>query len=114
MARKNRITRPEAVDLLLEACPTFRAWVDGAPELFTADSWQNNSRAVMATFLNNFARHLLTLQLHQDSDALDAAARAIERLCRDGNASVGRVSMRDFLENVDSIWRSCNVDPSEF
>jgi hypothetical protein len=114
MKRRHRITRPEAIEVILDACPGFRAWVNKFPELFTLQSWQENSRAVMATFFGNFASHLLMQHQLENTDALDAAAKAIERLRKDGNASVSTVSMRDFLESVDSVWTAGKVDPCEF
>jgi hypothetical protein len=114
MKRRHRITRPEAAEIILEACPVFREWVIKFPDLFTLQSWQANSRGVMATFFKNFARHLLMEHQRRNTDALDAAAKAIERLRKDGNASVSTVSMRDFLESVDSVWSAGNVDPCEF
>jgi hypothetical protein len=114
MRRKHRITRPEAFHIILEACPAFRDWVHGFPELFTPQSWQDDSRDVMGTFLSNFARHLLALHQVRNTTALKEPANAVERIRKEGDASMSRVSMRDFLESLDTVWRARKVDPCEF
>lgn len=100
------IEQPEAMSLLVRACPSFaEGWREHVEE-------HGNELAYVAA--GAFARHLLALHQANDISSFPAVAAAIERLHVDGSPWVKQFATIGVLEGVQNVWSHSNTDPEQF
>ena len=88
--------------LFLEACPSFRAAWKAAPE------------GLLYVGLGDFARHLLQLQQHNQTQEFREVGRVIERLHVEGDHYVREAATTALFEAVQDVWGRSKVDSEKF
>jgi hypothetical protein len=97
------------MDVLIAACPTFRAdW-----EAFRYH-WQDEPDLPYYVALGDLARHLIGLLELGDHAALTEAFRAIERLLIEGDAYVQEAAALGLLENLQNSGLHRTTEPAQF
>jgi hypothetical protein len=91
------ITAKQVIPMLSEACHSFRSTED-----------------LLYIALGNFARHLLELYQHQETDSFPAVARVIEQLHTEGDGEVREAATIGLLEDIQNVWANNRVDPELF
>ncbi len=100
------IDKQQAMQLIVEACPSFEPlWVQHLEE---------HGDDLMYIAAGDFARHLLTLFLDGRHDRFPGLGRAIELLHRDGSTWVREFATIGILESIQNVWSNSGTDPSSF
>jgi len=91
------ITARQVIPLLSVACPSFHSMED-----------------LVYVALGDFARHLLELHQHRQTDSFPAVVRVIEQLHTEGDGEVREAATIGLLEDIQNIWANNHVDPELF
>jgi len=96
----------QTIDVLLEACPSFRpAWDEHRGE-------HGEELPYVAAGL--FAHHLLSLFRSGDKTCFASVGAAIERLHTKGSPSTREFATIGVLEGIQNVWGNGGADPEEF
>ncbi|WP_207064411.1 DUF7674 family protein [Niveibacterium umoris] len=100
------IEKSQAIEVLVEACPSFAPlWAAHLAE------WGND---VLYIATGEFASHLLAIYREGDQLQLARVAVAIERLHTEGSPWVKELATIGVLEGVQNIWANSGEDPESF
>jgi hypothetical protein len=100
------IEQNEAMQLLVDACPSFReSWAKHLSE-------HGNDLLYLAA--GDFARHLLHRQETLETSEFCAVGRAVERLQVEGDSWVKEFATIGVLESIQNVWSHSATDPETF
>jgi hypothetical protein len=97
------ITKEQVIPLLLEACPSFE------------QPWEeSDDKDLLYVVLGEFARHLLQLQLSEQTANFQSVGNVIERLHLEGDSNVREAATIGLLEGIQNVWGHSTVTPDLF
>ena len=100
------IEQQQAMELILEACPSFAAaWEEHLCE-------HGNDALYVAA--GSLASHLLSLNRTGNVESFPAVANAIERLHAEGSPWVKEFATIGILEGIQNVWSNCGAEPEHF
>jgi hypothetical protein len=100
------ISKTQVIPMLLEACPSFRtAWDEHRTEY---------GDDLLYVALGDFARHLLHLHQHDQTESFTAVAGVVERFHIEGDGDVQEAATIGLLEAIQNNWEHNNTDTELF
>jgi hypothetical protein len=100
------IDQEHVVELILEACPSFK------------DDWEHHAAEYGGDLLYvaaaGLARHLLLLHKSNRGDCFPAVGGVIERFHTDGSPWAQEFATIGILESIQNVWMNEGADPEEF
>lgn len=104
------ISKNQMMDVLLDACPSFRpAW-----ETFLED-WKGEADALpLYLALGDFARHLIAMLAASETATFPAIFEAVERLIIKGDHYVAEAAVIGLLESLQNLNLHSTTGPAQF
>ena len=100
------ITPEQVSELLVQACPSFRAARDETVKLYGEETPYGVAGPL--------AHHLLSLFRVADTREFAAVGAIIERFHVEGDHYVAEFATIGILEGIQNVWASNGVNPDEF